>query len=184
MWVFGYGSLMWDGWEARWSCLRQSVATLHGYSRAFNKPSVRNWGSSAAPCPTLNVEKHEGGVCVGVAFQFSDDLREAVLGYLGRREGEGFSFPKLDVLLEDGIQKEAYVAVYEGKDLIQMGGSGEKAALARCAVGRRGSCVDYVRGVAERLAELGIEDSAVIEFWQQVRTDNGYAGEIAARKDA
>lgn len=39
MWVFGYGSLMWDGWEQEFGCLRRCVAVLKGYRRTFNKAS-------------------------------------------------------------------------------------------------------------------------------------------------
>jgi cation transport regulator ChaC len=37
MWVFGYGSLMWDHWETQFGCLRSLVADLPGYQRVFNK---------------------------------------------------------------------------------------------------------------------------------------------------
>jgi cation transport protein ChaC len=46
MWVFAYGSLMSDGWENEWGCLRRCRAELGGYRRAFNKASVRNWGTA------------------------------------------------------------------------------------------------------------------------------------------
>ena len=68
MWVFGYGSLMWDGWQTQHGCTRQMLADLPGYSRAFNKASVRNWGSTQNPCPTLSLT--EGGNCRGMAFEF------------------------------------------------------------------------------------------------------------------
>ena len=37
MWIFGYGSLMWDGWESEFVCQERAMATLSGYRRAFNK---------------------------------------------------------------------------------------------------------------------------------------------------
>jgi cation transport protein ChaC len=49
MWVFGYGSLMWDGWQTKHACIRRVPAELDGYSRAFNKASVRYWGSKNHP---------------------------------------------------------------------------------------------------------------------------------------
>jgi cation transport protein ChaC len=42
MWVFGYGSLIWDGWENSYGCLRKCVAVLNGYRRTFNKASTKN----------------------------------------------------------------------------------------------------------------------------------------------
>ena len=51
MWIFGYGSLMWDGWEATFDCKRKERAVLKGYARSFTKASVKNWGSKTAPGP-------------------------------------------------------------------------------------------------------------------------------------
>jgi glutathione-specific gamma-glutamylcyclotransferase len=45
MWVFGYGSLVWDSWSERFGCLRRVTAELPGFRRSFDKGSVRNWGS-------------------------------------------------------------------------------------------------------------------------------------------
>ena len=53
VWVLGYGSLMWDGWQTSFGCTRCVPASLPGFSRAFNKASVANWGSRGIPGPTL-----------------------------------------------------------------------------------------------------------------------------------
>ena len=55
MWIFGYGSLMWDGWEKSFDCLETTNAILPNYQRVLNKKSVINWGTSDHPCPTLNI---------------------------------------------------------------------------------------------------------------------------------
>ena len=61
MWVFGYGSLMWDGWQTEHGCIRMVKATLRGYRRAFNKASVRNWGTRERPAPTVNITADPAG---------------------------------------------------------------------------------------------------------------------------
>jgi hypothetical protein len=33
MWIFGYGSLMFDGWESGYGCVRREWASLSGYRR-------------------------------------------------------------------------------------------------------------------------------------------------------
>ena len=42
-------------------------------------------------------------------------------------------------------------------------------SMARLATGTDGKCADYVRGIADKLAELGIDDPAVREFWEAVQ---------------
>lgn len=43
MWVFGYGSLMWDGWEIEFQGVKDNRAELTGFHRDFNKRSTLNW---------------------------------------------------------------------------------------------------------------------------------------------
>jgi glutathione-specific gamma-glutamylcyclotransferase len=73
MWIFGYGSLMFDGWESDHGCVGRTWADLVGYRRVFNKKSVVNWGSKKRPGPTLNLKESATSVCRGVAFAFADD---------------------------------------------------------------------------------------------------------------
>src|SRR5262245_52821166 len=107
MWVFGYGSLMWDGWEVDARGTRFDGAVLSGYRRAFNKKSVENWGTSEAPGPTLGLEPGDAASCTGTAFEFPDTQRAAIEGLLRRREGRSFSLVALPVRLPDGREVQA-----------------------------------------------------------------------------
>ncbi len=51
MWVFGYGSLMWDQWEQQFGGIRVDRAALVNYRRSFNKASTGNWGTQDLPAP-------------------------------------------------------------------------------------------------------------------------------------
>lgn len=164
MWVFGYGSLMWDNWEAVFSCRRRAPATLAGYCRTFNKASVKNWGTRENPGPTLNLAPSATGACRGMAFEFSDQDDAAVLKYLTKREG-GFELRPVPITLDDGGAAIAIVPIYAcGKNLISGKSAAELIALVRTAKGESGHCANYVRNIARLLANAGIDDPVVTEF--------------------
>jgi cation transport protein ChaC len=161
LWVFGYGSLMWDGWEAQFDCQLRMTATLQGHRRCFNKLSVKNWGTKATPCPTLNLQEDRDGHCVGVAFSFDEIRKEDVLGYLRRREGKAFVLEPCSVLTSDGIQVTAYVPKYIGRNLLLDLAIDRQVAMIRAARGESGTGITYVNGVAEKLRQLGLRDPVV-----------------------
>jgi cation transport protein ChaC len=171
MWIFGYGALIWDGWENKSErrCVRKAGAELRGYRRVFNKKSVVNWGTRAAPCPTLNLEEAPAASCRGMAFEFSKDSRflGEMLLYLRRREA---CEPRELAVEIDGIgAAPALVYLYRGANLITAPLTA--AQLADMGVGAKGSdglCVNYIKGIAEKLAALGINDPAVADLWRAV----------------
>lgn len=169
MWVFGYGSLMWDDWYLEHACIRTAKATLPGYRRAFNKASSRNWGTSQQRCPTLNIIEDSGGSCVGLAFEFPDERRASVMAALEAREGRNFEFETRGVIVEDGTSVQAVTPRYIGRNLIGDKALTERAEMARLAAGIDGRCSDYIRNIADKLAELGIDDPVVREFSEAVR---------------
>lgn len=164
MWVFGYGSLTWAGWENRNGCRRRVLAELPGFRRTFNKASVKNWGTKDMPAPTLNLAADSSASCKGLAFEFPEAKRGEVLAFLEKREGKGFELGEHEIRLESGDRVKAVVPIYCGKSLLKGKSVLELAAMARLAVGADGRCIDYVRNVAAKLAELGIYDPAVEEF--------------------
>ena len=118
MFVFGFGSLLWDGWESELGCLSKNKADLKGHRRKFNKASVKNWGNKKMPGPTLNIEKEDSSVCPGLAFEFSENDQEKILEYLREREGKAFPLRECTVTLEDGREVKAFVPIYKGKNIL------------------------------------------------------------------
>jgi cation transport protein ChaC len=163
MWIFGYGSLMWDGWEENRACLRHARAALPGYARIFNKASTHNWGTASNPGPTLNLVAGDS-FCEGVAFEFDETARAAIVAYLNKREGKGFVLKELPAVLHDGGAISALVPLYKGRDIIRAKGVADIAAMAQRASGKSGSCSSYIEGVAAHLVKLGIADQAVSEM--------------------
>ena len=169
MWIFGYGSLMWDGWELKHGCARKCLASIKGYRRTFDKASIKNRGTKKDPCPTLNLEADASGTCTGMAFEFSDEQSARVLAYLQNREGKDFRLEIVTVRLADGVDVQAFVPIYRGKNLISGVTLAQKAATVRQARGREGSGEDYVREIAELLPSINIHDEAVEELWAEVQ---------------
>ena len=184
MWVFGYGSLMWDRWEVARGCTRRSLAAVCGYRRMFNKASVKNWGTKTSPCPTLNLAAVHGTTCRGMAFEFSDNRTNKILAYLKDREGKGFTLREMPVRLESGDEVSAFVPMYEGPNVINDKTVAEVASLVTIAAGTEGSCIAYVTGIAEKLAELGIDDPAVSELLRAVKDHAQRAAQPGSAPDS
>lgn len=162
MWIFGYGSLMWDNWEQSRGCLKKKTASLRGYERVFNKASMKYWGSASNPGPTLNVVQKKRASCRGIAFEFPEQRRQEIVKYLADRE-KNFDFPELPIkfCLSSGVK--AVVPVYRGKDVLDKTME-ELADMALIASGSSGQCVDYVLNLEEKLRCLGIHDRVVTSF--------------------
>lgn len=158
--VFVYGSLMWDGWAEGFNPSARRAARLNGYARAFNKPSIKRWGSPKHPAPTLNLEEGRGKHCDGVAFDFNSEDAESVTRYILKREGPGFSFHEISVELETGGTVIASTAIYNGDGLLP-GTEAELIEMARLASGVAGTGVDYIVGVKKSLDKAGFKDAAV-----------------------
>src|SRR5262249_44245835 len=101
MWIFGYGSLMLDGWEAAYGCIDRKWAELPGYRRSFNKKSIESRGTWEVPGLTLNLVRAAGHGCRGIAFAFEDDERAPEI-LLDLQKREACKPRALAVQLEDG----------------------------------------------------------------------------------
>jgi cation transport protein ChaC len=168
MWVFGYGSLMWDEWEKKFDGKRYDNSKILNYHRDFNKKSTVNWGTGQNPGPTLGLEVQPGSECIGCAFEFPDEKREQILGYLKDREGESFSLPEIDVILENGTAVKAFTPINSHTSHTYIGGLNinQRVQMAKSAVGSHGKCTDYVSSIRNKLVELNIQDEHVEIFWK------------------
>jgi glutathione-specific gamma-glutamylcyclotransferase len=170
MWIFGYGSLMFDGWESDHGCVERTWADLAGYRRVFNKKSVENWGTKNWPGLTLNLKASTTSVCRGVAFAFADDDSKSqnMLNSLTKREA---CQPRsLAIQLLDGRDVPACVYIYEGKNILDPTTPlAEMASMVVTAKGKSGACVDYIRRTFEGLSSIGFDDPEVTGLWEAVR---------------
>jgi glutathione-specific gamma-glutamylcyclotransferase len=172
MWIFGYGSLMFDGWESGHGCIERTLADLAGYRRVFNKKSVKNWGTKEWPGLTLNLKQSTTCVCRGAAFAFAgdDSKSQDLLNCLTKREA--CQPHSLAIRLLDGRDVTALVYIYEGQNILDRTTSlAEKASMVVRAKGKSGACVDYVRQTFEGLSSIGLNDPEVTSLWEAVRNN-------------
>lgn len=169
MWLFGYGSLMWDGWERRYDCIRRVHAEARGHRRIFNKKSLERWGTFAAPGVTLNLAPREGDdddPCRGIAFEFPGARQAEIENYLSVRE----TCTACDIavaLPEESVSARTYI--YNGPRLIEQDVPlQERARMILSAEGIAGSSYAYIRNVRTHLESLGVADREVDTLWRAV----------------
>lgn len=167
LWIFGYGSLMWD---PGFSYARSCSALLRGYHRAFCIYSKRYRGTPERPGLVLGLDR--GGACRGIAFQVAQHQIEGTLKTLWEREMSQRTYsPRLvhvDVAGER-VRALAFIAdpahpSYAGRLLI-----GEVAALVVRGIGARGANVEYLVNTLRHLEELGVRDPGLLRIHSAVK---------------
>jgi len=156
IWVFGYGSLIWN---PLLEYAERRRARVRGYHRGFYVWSKINRGTPELPGLVLALDK--GGSCQGVAYRMHDDRFAVELAILWRREMvAGTYMPKWINIDIDGTNTRAIAFVvnrlkpgYAGKlDDRQI------VSIALRAHGAYGSCAEYLINTATSLEAAGIAD--------------------------
>ncbi|HXO71884.1 MAG TPA: gamma-glutamylcyclotransferase [Bradyrhizobium sp.] len=171
MWVFGYGSLIWNpGFDYR----ERFIATLSGYHRSFCIRSIHARGTAEKPGLGLALTKLPGAVCRGVAISVALQNIDTVLAYLRERElvSSAYLEVSLDVTLEDGriVPALTYVANTKHDQFIGDLSAEEQARCIAHAAGDRGPNSEYLYNTVENLDALGIMDGELTQLAQRVRS--------------
>lgn len=163
MWVFGYGSLIWN---PGFAFAERRLAVLPGFSRSFCMRSVHHRGTPEAPGLVLALDRAEGAACQGLAFRAEDGAEDAVLTML--RERELISSAYLEevhpVRLDQGGEVRATVFVVDRAHVQYCGGLplDEQAAIISRATGGRGGNAEYLHNTVAHLTELGIAEPDLV----------------------
>jgi cation transport protein ChaC len=169
LWVFGYGSLIWNpGFAVAQSC----VARLDGWHRSFCMRSIHHRGTSAAPGLVLALDRAQGAVCAGVAFRVADGEEEAAIAYLRARELVSSAYLEDWLPLQIGAQTvTALCYVIDPAHDQYCGGLplAVQADIIATAVGGRGPNAEYLFNTADHLAHLGIADPDLEWLCAQLR---------------
>ncbi len=170
MWVFGYGSLVWNpGFEYD----ERVIARLPGYHRSFCMRSVHHRGTHEDPGLVLALDRIDGTDCSGLAFSVKAGQEAAVLAYLREREliSSAYLEKDLDLELSDGRRVTAVTYVVDPDHVQYCGGMDleEQAQIIAKAVGGRGPNTEYLYNTTAHLHELGIEDAELDWLVTRVR---------------
>lgn len=167
VWVFAYGSLMWNPMMEIETC---QIATLHEWHRSFCLRMIVGRGSAERPGRMLALEP--GGHTSGIALKLSpasmdEDLRsmwirEMVLG--------SYTPTWAPVTLLDGTETHAIAFVADmSRDQFQPDSSVATAApLMATAEGKFGSNADYLFRLHAALGERALQDPYIDELSEAV----------------
>jgi cation transport protein ChaC len=159
LYVFAYGSLMWD---PGFPYIERMRGLLRGYHRAFCIYSHHYRGTPQHPGLVLGLAR--GGACRGIVYRVAAADNERVRAYLWEREigNDGVYVEKhLPVLLDNGASVSAltYVADRAHPQYAGRLTDEQLVPLIRDAVGIKGSCFDYCANTVKHLEELGFTES-------------------------
>lgn len=159
LYVFGYGSLIWN---PAFHYVSQLPATLHGWHRRFCLKLYVGRGTPETPGLMLALD--HGGACKGVAFRIAAEEVPAELGILWRREMFGGSYNARWVNLKtaEGVKRAiTFVCNRKHPRYIPEIADAETARLIATGCGDLGTCREYLENTVQHLAALGMRDSGL-----------------------
>ncbi len=170
MWVFGYGSLIWN---PEFPVAEARVARVQGWHRSFCMRSIHHRGSVADPGLVLALDARGGAVCDGVAFRVEPGAEADTLAALRERELISSAYLErwIDVDLTGGGAVQALCYVIDPVHAQYCGGLTleDQARVIAAAVGKRGANREYLWATASHLAKLGIADPDLLWLDARVR---------------
>ena len=170
LWVFGYGSLMWNpGFEF----LERRQARLDGYQRRFTLTSRHYRGTPERPGLVLGLDWAPGQNCEGIAYRVCPTKDQQVRDYLVERELVSYAYfeTRYPLALDDGGTIEALCYVVDRSHTQYAGGltPEEQAQIIAHAVGPSGPNIEYLENTLDHLHELGIADPGLEDLRTRVR---------------
>jgi cation transport protein ChaC len=158
VWIFAYGSLMWDPDYPR---AEAEPALLRGYHRSFCLYSHDYRGTRTRPGLTLGLDR--GGACRGIVLRLPPESLAEAIHRLWAREMTAprvYDMRLLPVRTTSGTRQAfAFTVRRDHPDYAGQLSPEEAARIIAGAVGRRGACRDYLAGTVRHLAALGIVDA-------------------------
>lgn len=184
LWVFGYGSLVWNpGFEFD----EKLIGFIKGYRRVFDLACIDHRGTPQHPARTCTLELLDGAVCWGAAYcvRGGPEKEKVAMQYLERREceydektlvefyveGDSVQPVLTDVIVFTSTPDKVSNKYYLGPAPLE-----EMAMQIATAHGPCGNNRDYIFLMEKALFEMGHEDDYIIELANEVRKVLGVLG--------
>jgi cation transport protein ChaC len=167
LWVFAYGSLMWDPGI---HIVEIRTATLAGFHRRFCLKS--QFGRGSRDKPALMAALDCGGDCQGLALRIPAEHVDRETQILWRREMLAGSYVPTFMPVEtpqgDIDEAVAFVINRQSDRYVQLDIE-ETARLIATGAGFRGTCLEYLENLADRLELLRLQDPKISDLRLRVR---------------
>jgi glutathione-specific gamma-glutamylcyclotransferase len=166
VWLFGYGSLIWN---PAFHFTDRLTGTVYGYHRRFCLWTHLGRGCPERPGLVLGLER--GGSCRGVVFHIAPDAVEEELAIVWRREMlSGAYVPRwVDVHTALGhVRAITFVINHAHERYARLLPDDRVAEVIATAEGFLGPCADYLINTVDHLAALGIRDRPLESLRQRV----------------
>lgn len=168
LWVFGYGSLMWDP-AFRFCEVR--VGSVQGYARSFClKDSGGPRGSLERPGLMAGLDTGAG--CTGIVFRIEARLTERESEVIWRREAIASAYrpTMVDVVTAAGtVRALTFVANHDSPVIFPNLPRTEQVEYLATGEGWQGTSRQYLEGIASQLDALGIKDEIVAGLLAEVQ---------------
>ena len=162
LWVFAYGSLIWD---PAFRFREARTASLQGYRRRFCLKSELGRGTPERPGLMAGLDR--GGACAGLVFRIARDVLDDETRILWRREMLLHAYTPAFLRIETPagvVEALAFVIDRTAPSYMPGLSMDETARYLSTAVGLLGSNLEYIENLVEHLAAVGIADRALSDL--------------------
>jgi cation transport protein ChaC len=167
VWIFAYGSLMWNP-EKRFA--ERLEALVHGYHRSFCLYSPEYRGTREKPGLVLGLDR--GGSCRGIAYRLPADTLAEEIDRLWVREMTGYVYDmrRVHAVTAQGpITAYAFAVRRDSRDYAGGLPPEQIARIIATSRGDRGTGRDYLANTVRHLEALSIADGPLHRLEALVR---------------
>jgi cation transport protein ChaC len=174
VWVFGYGSLMWN---PAFHFVEERPALLRGYHRRFCFWTPLGRGTPENPGLMLGLIT--GGSCRGLAFRIAPEVVEQELSIVWAREmmGDVYRPDWFKLQTDQGPIRAIAFTLDRGHE--RFVGDLPIETVTRhvaTAAGRLGPCMDYLVSTVKKLEETGVRRGPMHNLLERTRAHRAAAG--------